>query len=180
MGADMMSLMILTDQTKNYEDLIDAANTAFDQAWDAENDRTSFEAVASWVGVSPTNDLAAEVTWSLPDKREEWRSAVRDRYRESIAEVIEPFGGHRQVSVWQLGGLRAYITGGLPFGDSPTETFDVWEEFFRHEADAADLDIPHNPYAGIIWRAIAVTEEPWSRNVRPEYANALQPQEVPA
>ena len=116
-----------------------------------EQDRGILGAAARWVGAE-LDDLAAEVVLADPEADRAWRSRICSGYADEIADFASSLTG-REVDVIELGTLRGLVTGGLSWGDEPTDTFGVWSRMFR---EPGDFDEDGNPYAELLFAEVFV------------------------
>jgi hypothetical protein len=110
MGADLVvsCLAIRVDRKPDWE----AAH-----AWLKQNED---KAIDAWL-------LHEE---ELTDRDPPARSEIVELLHEAINEVANGLdGGSRQISWVRFGDYRIYMTGGMTWGDDPTDEFGPWETF---------------------------------------------------
>jgi hypothetical protein len=151
MGADMV-LFTLWSETK--DPTSSEAVKAVRKALQAENDLEALNRAAGFVGAD-LDDLATAVVVADPAAMKSWKQKIVTGYHEAIDNFLDTLT-NRDVTTIHVGSLIGYSTGGLTWGDSPTDTYDAWARFL----EATDEnDEPLNPYGALIYDALFVT---WS------------------
>lgn len=130
MGADMMARLV------------------FQQA-NAKLDVVAANAVISRLVNSPTIESLRGIVDEYDivpfDNPETLRDTTRQRLEFMVEEFVNSLDS-RQVTMHVLGNVWVHITGGLSWGDDPTEAFQIWDVLFsplvlpeqwQHEIGAA-------------------------------------------
>lgn len=154
MGADMTLFVLwaekgVVDHAKALE-LVSAAIQA-------ESDGDILDLAAKFVGV-PLEPLAREVVRVEPATGSAWRDAIVAGYATAITNFKTSLR-HRDVTQIFVGDMIGYSTGGVSWGDAPTETYSEWSQFFQEnsddEYDEYD-DLIVNPYSDLIHDAMFI------------------------
>lgn len=154
MGADMILYTLWTDGNPVTPD---PAVQAVRAALAAETDQDRLAAAARFVGAD-LDDLAAAVVAGDPAALASWRVKIGDGYAARIADLISSLD-RRDVTSISVGPLIGYATGAPSWGDSPTDTYDVWSQFFDQDSYDPE-DVPRNPYADEVYRALFLSPHP--------------------
>jgi hypothetical protein len=146
MGADMMHAVVWTvqGQIRSAE-----AFEAVSAAILAETDRETLKYAAEFAGRSPLEELAAEVALVDPEADRLYREAIIAGYQEVLNEFEDSLRG-RDVSTITVGPLVGYLTGGMTWGDDPTDAYTHWYRLF----DEPDMEWGGNPYRYLMFDAI--------------------------
>lgn len=84
---------------------------------------TYTEALARLAGMSDA-DLD-ELLWDTPHDDEHGRVFFTEQLRQFYEKMLP--GHDREVGMWQIDGKRYIVTGGMSWGDPPTDAYDVIE-----------------------------------------------------
>lgn len=59
-------------------------------------------------------------------------STIKEAAKHVIDETFEAIIGHyRDTTSITIKGVDVYLTGGMSYGDAPSETYEVWDKFYR-------------------------------------------------
>lgn len=158
MGADMIATVLWTENGKLYKEQALAALRA---VIDAETDYDMLYEAAVYVGAD-VDELAIEVILADPEADASWRAKILTGYEKVIDKLEESFRS-RDVSTIALDPLVGYITGGLSWGDTPTDSMDLWEKILWED----DPDSRAHPYASVLYRHLLVRGPGWDTSQRP-------------
>jgi hypothetical protein len=133
MGADMITwtLWAETDPTTRADEVLAAVGEAL-----AAADLADLLATARFVGIE-LDDLTVQVLRADPTTHADFAAKTTIAYGPVLEDFLDTFTG-RGVNTMRLGPLTGFVTGGLSYGDSPTDTYNRWETFFTSEADEWD------------------------------------------
>lgn len=153
MGADLILSTLWTDGRELDSNL---AKKLVREALLNEQDETNLVRAASFTG-TPLDELSAAVVAADPEAQASWRGKLADAYDKTIDEFISSLS-NRDVTTVRIGPLLGYATGGMSWGDDPSDTYTEWERFFA-DGDSPwntdDEDEPSgNPYGGLIFRTL--------------------------
>jgi hypothetical protein len=68
--------------------------------------------------------------WDHDIETDEGLEAIREELRASLAELEEALPGSRELASFALRGATVYVTGGLCWGDPPTELFHAFSRLW--------------------------------------------------
>lgn len=131
MSQEMITMTIFLRKGNNKE-LLDGLRSVLEEKITATEDKSVLFAAAEHANCLPANELAKEVICADPAAFRSWKNQIIDGYILLVTEVLESFT-NRDVNMFSLGELSYYVTGGMSNGDSPSETYDIWDSFFNHE-----------------------------------------------
>lgn len=147
MGADMLLSAIWT--YKGQIDIENAVKVVRETAL-AETDPDMISALNSFAGGDYIEDeLAIEVMLVSNDgTKEAWADEIAENYRTHFLQLEKTLNS-REVVELHLGDLVGYVTGGMSWGDTPTDAMDVWGSLlFDSDPDYG------NPYGDICYASL--------------------------
>jgi hypothetical protein len=152
MGADMTFEVLWTRNGKTYPA---AAKNELKNLVSQETDPDTIKFL-TWQATGNELDekLYIDVMLCDPKLKETWAESIIEYYNNLIDEVESTLKS-REVAALRIGkNILGYITGGMSWGDSPTEAFDSWFKLFREYDD----DWCGNPYSEKIGKAYGLVE----------------------
>lgn len=119
------------------------------EPWDSEN---LVAAVDEWLQIGAGDELA-EAVLEVDEAAQRQR---RDTIYHEAAKRLEAFesslSGARDVNAFTFGDLHLWVTGGTTWGDSPSESYDVWNLLFF------DTDYSGCPWGDELYHAYGFIE----------------------
>jgi len=159
MGADMLllTLWVENDQKKlPTQKTLDLLRNLLTN----ETNPDTLQDAADYVGVghrdSELNELAREARRHDPEMHTAWINAILDGYKNNLEE-LEKSLDNRDVAQSTLGNLTSYSTGGISWGDSPSDTYDHWYSLLY---DPYEPGYGGNPYAEEIYQTLFILANP--------------------
>lgn len=135
MGADLCMAYVFHRQ---------GVTPSWEKAW-AEIDRLTDDEIRT-LGVSIEADwMFDDVNFDAmtPDDVKE----VKDTLKSWIQALVESLDHPRQVSSILIFGWVMYVSGGMSFGDDPTDVFSIW----TNVNNLGDLGVKTYHWAGLDW-----------------------------
>ena len=164
MGADMSVWNIwLTDaqRSKWYKNESPFDTEAIIQELDTmlrnEKDKEVFTKLYEMSSALADEALVFETLWSLHNSEnqedkillEPFYESIKDAHRQMIKDITDSLNSN-DVTMLHIPGYVEFITGGLSWGDSPTETHELWYSLL------GDNEEGPNPYAAWLESKISV------------------------
>lgn len=152
MGADLLVTVLWTDGKPLDEG---KAVEAVRQVLFKETDLEVLNAAAEFLGLSPLEDLAGAVIFADEVAKAAYFEKLLAEYRKTIKVFVDGLSS-RQVSTITFGGCLGYVTGGMSWGDAPTDKFDEWQEILFNDGETGLL---WNPYRNEIYRSLFIAPD---------------------
>lgn len=116
---------------------------------------------------SGVDELAVEVLRADPVALESFKERLLRGYEAKLEEFVAGLSSREVNKLAVPGGLWCYVTGGMSYGDSPTDAMDEWDAFLFRRKDSADAEFGelYNPFADAVFAAWFVTDEKWAEPV---------------
>lgn len=136
MGADMLLGSIISLGNE-----IDAekAKAQIEKIVRAETNHERLAEAAEFLGIEDRSDALADIVAEATGLISSTRREIIQQY-QSMAEEVAYSVNSREVTGWRFGEATIYFTGGMSWGDDPTEVFGLWyralddeENPYRHE-----------------------------------------------
>lgn len=128
-----------------------------------EADQGRLDEAAYFVGVE-CGPLERAIIRANPETGGVWKDQIVAGYKKAVTNFLRSLD-NRDVTQIHLGSLIGYATGGASWGDTPTETYDEWSNFFDsgedetlEEDDREDYG-PFNPYADFLHELMFLSGE---------------------
>lgn len=156
MGADM----IVSGMWFDGEPKVEQAKAAIAEAIRTEPYAHVLEAAADFMLIELYDDEHMGELIEAVAANEGVTSQARARLVSNYHDLLDEFAAtldSREVAWWSYGSVRLYLTGGMSWGDSPSEAMDVWDRVFWDE---------ENPYAHLLRVAMGLC----TASDRPEHA----------
>lgn len=152
MGADLIVMTLPT-----YRARLDVSGAAarMRALAEQETDHEVLMDLCEYVGLD-YDTLALEVALADDEAREAMYNAVEGHFRREFENLRETFDW-RDVSCLTLGDVWLMVTGGMSYGDDPTETFAVWNRLLDPFYEPG---YGKNPYAEDCWEALGLLGSP--------------------
>lgn len=149
MGADLLVSVLWSDGKPLSAD---KGIAAVREVLFVETDLEILNAAAEFVGLKGLDDLTAAVLLADEDARISYCEKILSGYKETIETFIDRLNS-RQVNQIHFGDCIGYVTGGMSWGDSPTDVFEEWEQLFYNDEESGGS---WNPYKNTLYKSFFI------------------------